>query len=343
VSLTVDEVACWAGEPLILFLGVSTSGSVAHAVFDRWAAELGRPWALWGVDLPASAPPGAFRRLVSAMRGNPAVDGAVVTAHKLRLYRACAQDLARRDWLTEITHEINALATTGVLAGYARDALSLARILPGLIRSTAGDGLDDLHVLCLGAGGAATALLLALHLDTDPERDGGAGGRDRADPPASVTFTDVDPRALADLRSVAGRAGIGTSRLSFVRVRDPADSDALVSGLPSPGFVINATGLGKDAAGSPVTGRARFGPGTLAWDLNYRGDLAFLRQAAASGATALDGWDYFVAGWAGGLTAIAQTPFTGDLLTRFAQAAAPLRPAPWHPPPPRPPNRIDAT
>jgi shikimate dehydrogenase len=77
-----------------------------------------------------------------------------------------------------------------------------------------------------------------------------------------------------------------------------------------------------------VTGRVRFGPRMLAWDLNYRGDLAFLRQAAASGATTLDGWDYLVAGWAGGLTAIARTPFTGDVLARFARAAAPHRPAP---------------
>jgi shikimate dehydrogenase len=324
--MTVDEVACWAGEPLILFIGVSTSGSVAHAAFGRWAAELGQPWVLRGIDIPADAPPAAFGHLVSAMRRNPAVRGAVVTAHKLRLYRACGRDLARRDWLTGVTHEINALATGATFAGYARDALSLARVLPTLIGSTGAGTARDLHVLCLGAGGAATALLLALHLDTDPERDGAAGGRPRADPPASATFTDVDPRALADLRSVADRAGIGTSRLSFIRVGDPADSDALVHGLPSPALVINATGLGKDAAGSPVTGRARFGPGTLAWDLNYRGDLAFLGQAAASGASTRDGWDYFVAGWAGGLTAIAQTPFTGDVLTRFAEAAAPYRP-----------------
>jgi shikimate dehydrogenase len=328
VSLTVDEVGSWNGPPLILFVGISTSGSVAHAVFDRWAAELGQPWTLRGIDLPADAPPGAFRQLVSAMRGNPAVQGAVITAHKLRVYRACAQDLERRDWLTDVTHEINALATGQALGGYARDALSLARVLPTLIRSAGAVTARDLHVLCLGAGGAATALLLALHLDTDPGADGAASAHPRADPPASVTFTDVDPSALADLRSVADRAGIAASRLSFIRVREPADSDALVARLLSPALVINATGLGKDAAaGSPVTGAARFGPAALAWDLNYRGDLVFLRQAAAAGARTMDGWEYFVAGWAGGLTAIANTPFTSDVLTRFARAAAPRRPA----------------
>jgi shikimate 5-dehydrogenase len=89
--------------------------------------------------------------------------------------------------------------------------------------------------------------------------------------------------------------------------------------------VINATGLGKDAPASPVTDRARFG-GHAGRDLNYRGDLTYLRHAAASGAETMDGWDYFVAGWAGGLTAIAETPFTADLLTRFGLAAAPYRP-----------------
>jgi shikimate dehydrogenase len=327
VSLTADEVASWNGPALILFVGVSTSGSLAHAVFDSWAAELGQPWTLRGIDVPADAPPAAFRGLVSAMRANPAVQGAVITAHKLRVYRACGQDLERRDWLAEVTHEINALATGQALGGYARDALSLARVLPTLIRSAGAVTARDLHVLCLGAGGAATALLLALHLDTDPGGDRPASPRPRADPPASVTFTDVDPRALADLRSVAARAGIAESRLSFIRVREPADSDVLVARLPSPAVVINATGLGKDAAGSPVTGAARFGPAVLAWDLNYRGDLLFLRQAAAAGAATMDGWDYFVAGWAGGLTAIAQTAFTTDVLTRFTQAAAPYRPA----------------
>jgi len=344
VSLSADEVASWHGGRLVLFVGVNTSGSVAHAVFGRWAAVLGRPWALRSIDLPATTPPEAFRGLVSAMRRNPSVDGAVITAHKLRVYRACGPDLDRRDWLTGITHEINALATGPVLAGYARDAVSLAHVLPVLIRSTGVGTARDLHVLCLGAGGAATALLLALYLDTDPGAgvaagqgaepgpEAGAGRRAgtglREDPPASVTFADVDPRALTDLRAVAARAGISPRQLSFIHVREPADCDALVASLRSPGLVVNATGLGKDIPGSPVTDRARFGPDILAWDLNYRGDLAFLRHAAAAGARTMDGWDYFVAGWAGGLTAIAGTVFSSGLLARFARAAAPFRPEP---------------
>lgn len=76
----------------------------------------------------------------------------------------------------------------------------------------------------------------------------------------------------------------------------------------------------------PVTDRAPLGPGTVAWDLNYRGDLTFLRQATARGSSIVDGWDYFVAGWAGALTTIAGVPFSPHVLSALATAAAPHRP-----------------
>ena len=60
-----------------------------------------------------------------------------------------------------------------------------------------------------------------------------------------------------------------------------ADNDAVVARLKPGSLVINATGLGKDAPGSPLTDAARFPEGGIAWDLNYRGDLVFLDQARA--------------------------------------------------------------
>jgi shikimate dehydrogenase len=319
--LALGEVAAWSGPPLILFVGLDTGGSLVHAVFDRWAAVLGQPWTLRGVDLRPDTSAGTYRQMILTMRDNPAVYGAVVTAHKLRLYRACGSALTRRDRLVDLTHEINALTTIdGTVTGDARDAVSLTHVLPAVPRHGTAEHLDDLNVLCLGSGGAATALVLALHLDT-------AAGRLRADPPAHTTFTDTDQSALDALRGVAQRAGIDPERLSYAHVRHRTDNDALVASLPAPALVINATGLGKDAAGSPFTGDASLRPGMVAWDFNYRGDLTFLQQARAAGATVVDGWDYFVAGWAGGLTAIAGIPFTGDLLNQLSRAAAPHRPS----------------
>jgi shikimate 5-dehydrogenase len=59
-------------------------------------------------------------------------------------------------------------------------------------------------------------------------------------------------------------------------------------------LVVNGTGLGKDAPGSPITDAAVFPRNGIAWDFNYRGDLAFLRQARAQAPSRRlrveDGW-----------------------------------------------------
>jgi shikimate 5-dehydrogenase len=61
-----------------------------------------------------------------------------------------------------------------------------------------------------------------------------------------------------------------------VHTPGPGDNDAVLAGLAAGSLVVNATGLGKDAPGSPLTDAARFPADAVAWDLNYRGDLVFL-------------------------------------------------------------------
>ena len=58
--------------------------------------------------------------------------------------------------------------------------------------------------------------------------------------------------------------------------------------------MINATGMGKDLPGSPITEAGRFPMNGVAWELNYRGELQFLDQALAQrearNLTVEDGW-----------------------------------------------------
>jgi len=81
----------------------------------------------------------------------------------------------------------------------------------------------------------------------------------------------------------------------------PEDNDALLGKLKPGSLVMNATGLGKDAPGSPLTSTGRFPEQGFAWDFNYRGDLVFLDQARAQKKqrhlTVEDGWVYFIHGW----------------------------------------------
>ena len=74
-----------------------------------------------------------------------------------------------------------------------------------------------------------------------------------------------------------------------------------MAGLKPSSLVINATGLGKDVPGSPITDAGLFPQQGIAWDLNYRGDLVFLdqarRQQLKRNLQAENGWTYFLYGW----------------------------------------------
>ena len=106
------------------------------------------------------------------------------------------------------------------------------------------------------------------------------------------------------------------------------DNDALLHRLPPHSLVINATGLGKDVPGSPLTDRAKFPKGGLAWDFNYRGDLLFLDQARAQqrqkGLHVEDGWRYFIYGWTQGIAEVFHitVPTAGEKLETLSRIAA---------------------
>ena len=177
----------------------------------------------------------------------------------------------------------------------------------------------------------------------DPGRDIRLGGHDL--PPGSPPESY---RALvAGLRADPGALGavITTHKVAVARAAgdliDSLDSLAAECGeinsiLRTPnrlaGFardplsVGRATGLGKDRPGSPLTAEAGFPPGAVVWELNYRGDLALLRQARGRGVEAYDGWNLFCHGWAAALGPILDLPDEAATARRFGQLAAPLRP-----------------
>jgi shikimate 5-dehydrogenase len=96
-------------------------------------------------------------------------------------------------------------------------------------------------------------------------------------------------------------------------------------------MVINATGMGKDSPGSPITDAAEFPEHGIAWELNYRGDLQFLRQALEQrqrrGLDVQDGWRYFIHGWAVVMEEVFELSIDEDQLARLATVSEPERPA----------------
>ena len=77
-------------------------------------------------------------------------------------------------------------------------------------------------------------------------------------------------------------------------------NDAVLAGLKPGSLVINATGLGKDAPGSPLTDAARF-PIAASPGISIIGAISssWSRRALRRGASAADqdGWTYFLHGW----------------------------------------------
>lgn len=277
----------------IRFLGRATGGSVIHRVFPEWMEHLGLDVRLEAVDIPADARAGAFRRFVEEVRDDPEVLGAVITAHKLAVHAAARDLLTPADPYVDRLGEVNAIAARD-MAAHARDVLAAGAVLAafGPVR----------EALVLGAGGAGTAIVLALL-----ERE------------ARVVVTDIRPERLAALRRALGRPR------PDVVLALAAESDAWLAKLAPGALVVNATGLGKDAPGSPVTGP--WPSGAVVWDVNYRGSLEFLAAARAQGGLRVyDGWNYFVHGWAQALGAILGRRL--DPAALAATAAAPRSPAP---------------
>jgi shikimate 5-dehydrogenase len=288
----------------VLFVGVSTAASLVYQAMPAWRPLLPVPCSVTGVDIPPGAEDGAFTALLDRIRGGDPVVGAVVTRHKVSMYRVARQRLAWLDPLALACEEVNAIRRTPRgLHGWARDPVSVGRVVDQVWPSGTGE------VICLGAGGTARAL--ARHL-----------GASR--PAVRFSCADTDAAAVQRLTGLAtwpvtGYAGVGPW-------------DDLVSAAPAGSLIVNATGLGKDRPGSPVSTRVRFPRQATIWDLNYRGDLEFLRQARhqaeASGLVVHDGWQLFCHGWAAALTVILGMPDDATLGERFAHAAAGLRPGP---------------
>ena len=284
----------------VWFVGVSTGGSLVHRAMARWGPLLGGDVAVQGRDLPLAAPDRAYRELLDELRRDPHALGAVVTSHKVALFRAAGDMFAGLDGVARACGEVNAVRRTPEgLVGLARDPVSVGRVVDRIWPAGSGD-----EVVCLGAGG--TAVALGRHLLVRPR-------------PPSLVFADRRPEAVAHLRAALG-PGV-TMRVG------PGPWDQLVAGARPGALVVNATGMGKDTPGSPLAPAAAFPPEAVVWELNYRGDLPLLAQARAQHVRVHDGWSLFCQGWAAALAAVLDLDDDG-LGDRFEQAARSLRPRP---------------
>lgn len=279
-----------ATQPTFYFVGVTTGKSSIMQVFPVWAEHLGlRGAVIKGMDFPVGAPAAAYREAVAFIKADPHSLGALVTTHKIDLYQACRDLFDVIDPHAAAMHETSCLSKReGRLVCHAKDPISSGLALEAFLPPShfARTGAE---VFAMGAGGSTIALTWHLM-----RRERGA------DAPARIVVADRRQARLDEIRRF--HAGLGsTVPVEYVLAATPGRNDAVLDGLRPGSLVINATGLGKDAPGSPLTEDARFPQHGIAWDLNYRGELVFLAQARdqkdARHLQVEDGWIYFIHGW----------------------------------------------
>ncbi len=277
-------------KPTIVFIGVTTAKSSINKVFPHWAERLGLgDCELRGMDFPLHADPARYREAIEFIKRDPLTRGALVTTHKMDLCAACRDQFDVLDPLSDSMGEVSSIfKRDGLLHGRAVDpwtaGLSLDAFLPANHWRETGA-----EALILGAGGSAIALALQL---SRVERD--------ADRPARIHVANRSTPRLVHLRDLHAS---WKSEIPIVTHHVPRteDADALIKKLPPGSLIVNATGLGKDAPGSPLTDAVVFPERALVWEFNYRGNLLFLDQARAQEQSRKlqieDGWIYFLHGW----------------------------------------------
>jgi len=297
------------------FIGVTTAKSSIIRVFPLWVRELGcLEVVLEGVDLKLHDNPKNYRRTVERIKYDPLSLGALVTTHKINLLAAANDLFDYLDPYAAICREVSCISKReGRLEGHAKDpitaGMSLDALLgPGYFARTAGE------ILCLGAGGSATALILDL-----------ANKRYPADQPRRVIIVNRSEGRLQHLREMASSLKTGIE-FEYHCHTDPRRNDELMRCLPPGSLVINATGMGKDLPGSPITDAGVFPERGIAWEFYYRGELDFLHQALAQKVsrdlTVEDCWLYFLHGWTQVMAQVLHVEVGGVVFKRLAELAA---------------------
>lgn len=306
-------------EPTFYFIGVTTGKSSIMKVFPRWMAALGRADVpIEGIDHKIHDQPESYRQTVAQIKYDPLSLGALVTTHKIDLLSAARDMFDELHESARLTGEVSSISKRGSeLWGHAKDPLTSglsmdAFLGQGYFGRTGGD------FLCFGAGGSGKAM--ALHLI------GKAAPEDR---PERFFVVNRSQGRLDGMQAMVESLDTDIE-FTYIQNSDPVRNDEIMATMRDGTIVVNATGMGKDTPGSPVTDAGTFPKDGIAWEINYRGELDFWHQAMAQqgsrGIFVEDGWLYFLHGWTQVIAEVLHVEISGPIFEELADIAEELRP-----------------
>lgn len=318
-TLTSQDAFDRQAQPTMYFIGVTTGQSSSRKMFPLWANLLGLDDAqLIGVDLPINAPQEAYRRVVEHIKDDPLSLGALITTHKINTLAASSDLFDELSADAEVGKEISCIyKRNGKLLGHAVDPEATGEAMLRFVPESHWANTDA-AIMCLGAGGSAVALVTNL-----------LSAQSAQERPQQVVIVNRSEKKLDNMRQLLGRLPDSDVQFRLIQNSDPAVNDSLMTQLPAGSMVINATGMGKDIPGSPITDQGLFPEQGIAWELNYRGELDFLHQAKRQeeqrSLTIEDGWNLFVIGWAMVIEYVFDVNISNEQFMKLSDAAISIR------------------
>jgi shikimate 5-dehydrogenase len=303
-----------ASAPTIYFIGVTTDQSSIMRVFPKWADFLGlKGSVIKGIDFQPHSPADEYREAVEFIKNDPLSQGALVTTHKIDLYQTCRDLFDYVDPYALKLGEVSSISKKdGKLCAHAKDPISSGLSLESFVPANYWDVYDG-DILLLGAGGSTLAMSVYF-----------AQEKFKTNVPKRIIIANRSVPRLESAKAILD--GINPQiKFEFVHNPTPKENDRTLASLKPHSLIVNATGLGKDAPGSPLTDSCEFPKDSLVWEINYRGDLLFKRQAEAQAAAknlhVEDGWTYFIHGWTQVIAEVFHIEIKGDVLADLSRIA----------------------
>ena len=307
-----------ATQPTMYFIGVTTGKSSIMKVFPKWAKALGlKDTVMKGIDIKIHDEPEVYREVVEFIKNDPMSKGALVTTHKIDLYNAAKDLFEYLDPYAEMFGEMSSISKRGnELRGHAKDPISSGLSLEQFVPKNYWAENRDAGVMIMGAGGSAIAMCSYLMRKEF-----------KGNYPSKIVIANRSKPRLDEIerinRDLLNPGGI---EFEYYLTPEPGQNDVVLHKMGPGSLIINATGLGKDRPGSPLTNDAVFPKNALVWEINYRGDLLFMHQAEEQkekqGLYIEDGWKYFIFGWTQVIGEVFDIAIEGEILDDLDKIAA---------------------
>ena len=306
-------------KPTFYFVGVTTGKSSIMKVFPLWMEALGRSdVVIEGIDHLIHDQPEQYRQTVAQFKYDPLSLGGLVTTHKIDLLTAARDMFDELHESSQLTGEVSSISKRGdKLWGHAKDPLTSGLSLDAFLEAGY-FGRSGGDFLCFGAGGSGKAMALHLINKSDP-----------VDRPKRFVVVNRSQGRLDGMQAMVESL---ETDIEFVYIQsaDPVKNDKVMAEMTDGTIVVNATGMGKDTPGSPVTDIGIFPMNGVAWEINYRGELDFWHQAIAQKESRNlfieDGWLYFVHGWTQVIAEVLHIEIEGETFDQLNEIAGEHRP-----------------